>query len=72
MPAWANKKEIAALYKLANHLTKTTGIPHHVDHIVPINNPHVCGLHVPANLQVIPASENLSKGNSFTIGPQTW
>ena len=35
----------------------------HVDHIVPVKHPDACGLNSAANLQVVPAVWNLSKGN---------
>lgn len=63
-PQWADHAVIGKFYAEAKKLEKWSGIKYHVDHIVPINHHLVCGLHVPANLQVIPARENILKRNS--------
>lgn len=57
-------KEAHELRKLRN---KTTGIEWHVDHIIPLSNPLVCGLHVWNNFAVIPKVENLRKGNYHSV-----
>ena len=67
-PAWLtteHNEQIRKLYAQRNSVSERTGIEHHVDHIVPLCGKTVSGLHVPWNLQVITASENLSKSNSF-------
>lgn len=62
-PAWSEREAIEAIYALCQFMTTSTGVLHHVDHIVPLRGKTVCGLHVAANLQVIPATVNLSKNN---------
>lgn len=64
-PAYADLGALEAFYALAKEMTEETGIPHHVDHIVPLQGDNVSGLHVSTNLQVIPAEDNLRKGNSY-------
>lgn len=63
--AWANLDKIREIYKLRNKLTNETGIPHHVDHIIPLNGRNVCGLHVEYNLQILSEVENKKKSNKF-------
>lgn len=65
---YANQAKIQAFYTEAQRLTNETGIPHHVDHIIPLQGEIISGLHVETNLQVITASDNCSKGNKFITG----
>jgi 5-methylcytosine-specific restriction endonuclease McrA len=58
-PPWISWGSITRIYKEARERGLT------VDHIVPLNNPIVCGLHVPWNLRLIKKEENLSKGNKL-------
>lgn len=67
-PKWLSeedKKKMKAMYVEANRLSKETGIAYHVDHIIPLRGETVSGLHVPWNLQIIPAHENLRKSNKL-------
>ena len=59
-------EEIKGIYALAKKMTESTGQPHHVDHVIPLKGRSVCGLHVPWNLQVITATENLKKSNKVS------
>lgn len=61
VPRWFNdthKEQIEWLFK-----RRKKG--YHVDHIVPLRHPLVSGLHVPWNLRVISATENLKKSNKL-------
>ena len=60
-PSWLTAEHWAAMdaiYAKARRLTETTGIPHEVDHEVPLDGRTVCGLHVPNNLRAIPQHDN--------------
>lgn len=59
----AYKDEIKKIYEHARDCSVVTGEPYHVDHIVPIHGENICGLHVPWNLQVLPAEVNAKKSN---------
>lgn len=65
-PPWLTKehiKEIQSFYSTAKALEQAFGGKYDVDHIHPIKGDTCCGLHVPWNLQVLPAGANRSKGN---------
>jgi hypothetical protein len=55
------------MYALAKKMQETTGVAYHVDHILPLVSPIVCGFHSPENLRVITAKENWSKRNFVTL-----
>lgn len=66
-PDWANKDTIREIYENAVKLSVETGKRYEVDHIVPIKNKLVCGLHVEHNLRIVTFEENRSKSNKFII-----
>lgn len=65
MPPWADRRAIADLYRDAKELSAATDMIWHVDHIIPLQHPLVCGLHIAANLQLLPGLDNQRKSNSF-------
>lgn len=68
VPKWADDAKTLAVYTRAAKKTRDTGIPHVVDHLVPLQNSRVCGLHWHVNLRVITAKANSAKGNRVWPG----
>lgn len=68
-PSWIDQEAVDGMYDLAS-LFNDVGLDVHVDHIVPLNSDKVCGLHCEANLQLLLASDNISKGNRWW--PDMW
>lgn len=67
-PDWLSEEDlnkIGNIYEVCAKVSVTTGKPHDVDHVVPLKGENICGLHVPWNLAIVPASLNRSKGNAF-------
>lgn len=69
-PPWLSdihKAQLQWFYAAAKMMSETSGIKHHVDHIHPLQGDGFNGLHVPWNLRIIKAAENISKGNKLPI-----
>lgn len=64
-PPWADFTKIRAVYNAAAILSQVFGKPYVVDHIIPLNHPRVCGLHVHWNLRPKCAKENSAKSNTW-------
>ena len=69
-PKWLtqeHKAQIKQFYLDAMLVSKVTGVPYAVDHIVPLRGELVSGLHVPWNLAVITREENSKKSNKINL-----
>jgi len=65
-PTWLSETDkwmIKEIYLLSALRTELTGVEWHVDHIIPLRGKKISGLHIPSNLRVITATENLHKSN---------
>jgi len=69
-PLWLidqDYKDIQDFYTMAKELENVFPWKQHVDHVIPLQNKSVCGLHVPWNMQILSVKANLEKGNSFVL-----
>jgi len=64
-PSWVDMDELMKIWVECRRLENETGIPHSLDHIIPLNHPYVCGLTVPWNLRAVPHPVNCAKGNKW-------
>lgn len=58
-PKWVEMDELEDIYKEAKYMQLE------VDHIIPLKNKSICGLHVPWNLQLLTRSQNAVKSNKY-------
>lgn len=67
LPKFANLDKITEIYN-------NCPIGFEVDHIIPLNNPNVTGLHVEFNLQYLSKEDNILKSNKFdgTYDNNSW
>lgn len=71
-PRWLTdeqKQQIVDTYEHMRDCRAVIGEDYHVDHIVPLRGEGICGLHVPWNLQVLPAYVNIAKSNTHCEDP---
>lgn len=61
VPKWLTEEQRLQIVQIYANCPKG----YHVDHIVPIAGKEIRGLHVPWNLQYLPALENQKKNNKF-------
>jgi len=58
-------QKMQMLYNISALVQKQTGVKMHVDHIIPLQGKNVSGFHMPENLTILKATDNISKSNSF-------
>lgn len=65
IPGWVDKQDLLRIYEVARAVRDMTKAKYHVDHCVPLQHALVCGLHVPSNLRIVSAADNLTKHSKF-------
>ena len=63
-PPWMPWKIMQELKREVYRMSKRDGVLYSLDHIVPLENPIVCGLHVPWNTEVLTLEKNVRKSNN--------
>ena len=58
---------VGIIYQRAHLLTKETGIAHSVEHMVPLKNSLVSGLHVSWNMWVLRQVDNNNRRRMFNV-----
>jgi hypothetical protein len=74
-PNWLTEEQLIQIQTFyASALSPKSDKVFCVDHIIPLQGDHVCGLHVPWNLQLLPDGDNKRKGKKFdfTYNNQSW
>lgn len=65
LPVWADLGKTKKVYEEARRLTEATGVPHEVDHVLPLRGRLVSGLHVHNNLKVVTRRVNRTKSDKY-------
>lgn len=65
LPSYADKKAIARKYRTAQIMSSFGKTDYHVDHIIPLHGKNVSGFHIETNLQILKATDNHKKSNTF-------
>lgn len=72
-PTWANAQKMQRIYQKADSLTLSTGIIHHVHHIIPLREcKNVCGLHCESNLIIVTQEDHKKLHNDKLLLENLW
>lgn len=65
---WSDPAKTKEIYDTAIEVSRITGMPWEVDHVMPMQGSGVSGLHHQDNLMIVPKYDNRSKGAKFEPG----
>lgn len=64
-PPWVDRDALKLIQYNCRCISELTGVPHGINHCVPLHHPLVCGLTVPWNLEIITAKRNNALSNHW-------